>query len=407
MAKSPPTGRTTAPPRPGLPHELGGGDGVYSIYEPLNLRPDPTNGDVQIEIVDANLQPIETLAPAAEIAPRRRAVPVHIVAHPALPTIVPNDGPKPVDTTGPWTVGEPMPMPTSPVIRVMANAPSAPKPKRRAIVKFTKRGDEPAFGPASKAEQEWVIGGETGLRLVTVDEATGRPRLAAVYLAFVVKSYIVDDARPDEVTIFGDIRWHGMPPDRNEEWTNKFLRWHGGERLKELTAALEKFFAFADPRIGMVARFLGGPATTGKAAAAHGYQCFPGNGNPSVKFMVDMSGTQQGARKALDFYQQAQDLFAISLRRWWWARFSPDRAALYTLGERFEMEGLPPAQVSDGLDSFGRACLATEVATLAAGPVASFGKVAWRGDHLIEKALLERQLEPVAHTTYTVYQEGE
>lgn len=399
----PPIGRTTQPPRPGIPAELGGQDHVFSIYEPQNLA-DPADGDAQVVIIDANLQPVETLAPATVVRPQRRAVPF-VPTHPQLAglTIVPVVAdPTAAEADGPWTRDEARPMPpTAPVVRVMANAPTAPKPRRKATVKFT------SFGPASKEEQEWVIGGDSGLRLVTTDAFSGRPRLVAVYIAFMVEAYVMDDAHPDQVTIFGKVRWHGMPEDRAEEWANKLIRWHGGERQRELANALEIFHGFADPRIGMVERFLGGPATTGAAAAAHGYQCFPGDGSPSVKFMVDMSRTLAGARAAVAFYQEAQDLFALPLRRWWWKRFNPAREALYALGEQFEIEGLPSPQVKDGLSAFQRDCLGKDVAVAAAGPVGSCGKTAWRGDAAIEAALLERKLEPVVGTTYTVYEGGE
>ena len=391
----PPRGRTTAPPPVDLssnPGASGLASGAASIYEPRHLN-DPADGDVQVVIVDANLRPIETLASAAEIAPHRRAVQMYI---PSRPAPIPS-GPAAVEATGPWTVGEPAP--PAPVIRkVVQNAPPAPAPRRKATVKFT------SFGPADREEQGWVIGGETGLRIVTADEETGRPRLAAVYLAFMVESYVVDDARPDEVTVFGKVRWHGMPEDRNEEWMNKLLRWHGGERLKEFKAALEMDFGYVDPRIYMVNRFLGGPATTAESAALHGYQSFPGNGDPATKYMRDMSRTQAGALAAIAFYRQAQDYSALPLRRQWWKWFSSARYELYNLGERFTVKGLPPVQAQDGLTPFQRACLTKDVAAAASSAVASLGKVAWRGDHMIEQALLERQLAPVAATTYTVYQ---
>jgi hypothetical protein len=384
----------------GTPAELGGQGHAFSIYEPQNLA-DPTNGDVQVVIVDTGLQPIETLDPVRAF----RSVPFVPAHQPSLPTIVPMvvDPTAVAADSGPWTRDEAVPAPPAPVRRtVIANAPSAPKPRRKATVNFT------SFGPASKEEQEWVVGGDSGMRLVTTDEFSGRPRLVAVYIAFMVEAYVMDDARPDEVSVFGKVRWHGMPADREEEWANKLIRWHGGQRQRELARALEIFHGFADPRIGMVERFLGGPATTGAAAATHGYQCFPGDGSPSVKFMVDMSRTLDGARAAVAFYQEAQDLFALPLRRLWWKRFNPAREARYVLGEQFEIEGLPSPQVRDGLSAFQRDCLGKDVAEAAGGPVASFGKVAWRGDQMVEDALLALSLEPVGATTYTMCEgEGE
>lgn len=386
------TVRKTAPPNP-LRDARGVPEAGHSIYEAYNLM-DPADGDVVVEILDTDLKPIEIPAP-------RRAVPlVTTRARPAPATIIPVEDPT-AEASGPWTVGEPAPASVPVVRRVMQNAAPAPKPKRRATVKFT------SFGAANKAEQEWVIGGDTGMSLVTTDETTGRPRLVAVYLAFMVESYVTDDTSPNKVTVFGKVRWHGMPADRDEEWTRKLIKWHGGERQKEFAAALEMHFGFADPRVGMVEQFLGVPATTAESAAFYGCQCFPGDGSPSVKFMTDMRHTQAGARAAIAFYQQAQDLFALPLRRMWWKRFNPAREALYVLGERYEIDGLPPAQVRDGLSAFERASLAKDVAAAAAGPVASCGKAAWTGDPKIEDALRERSLEPVAPTTFTVYQEGE
>jgi len=404
MAKPPlPVVRTTPPPSP-LIDISDRPDGGFSFYDENALR---HSAGGQVVVVDTAGQVSKTIGttealepPVAIESPVRRNVPLAVLRSRPAPAPI---QPEKVGADGPLTIGElppPSVVPVSRLATVMENAPPAPKPKRKAIVKFT------SFGPANTEEQSWVIGGDTGMRLVTTDEGSGRRRLVAVYIAAMVDSYAKDDTT-GEIVVFVKVRWHGMPADRDAAWRHKFLRRDGEKRLKEFKAALELHFGFADPRIGMVQRFLGGPATTAEVAALHGYHVFPGNGSPSVKFMVDMSFTQAGVRAAIDFYRAAQDLSALSLWRWWWSWFNPAREALYVLGERYEIEGLPPAKVKVSLTASELARLEKDVAVAAAGPVASCGKVAWRGDQEIEQALMERQLEPVAYTTYTVYQEGE
>lgn len=373
-----------------------------SIYEE-DLRLGKNRGDAQIEIVDEHHRPTRPGSKPPVITKLVRPAPDTRPPDTAGLTIVPQEltvDPTEVDSYGHGTSNAGPALPPG-VIRVVANAPPAPESQRKATVIFT------SLGPASKSEQQWVIGGDTGMRLVTTDKFTGIPRLVAIYIGFKVRSYSTEPGRPGEITVFGDVRWHGMPTDREAAWTHKLVKRNGGERQKQLAAALERLFAFADPRVGMVARFLGGPATTGEVAAAHGYQYFPGGGRPSVKFMVDMRHTQEGAQHALDFYREAQDLFALPLRRWWWRWFNRDLEALFALGKRFDVVGLPRAQTEDGLTGFERARLYTDVAVEAREVVGSGGSIAWAGDEQIENALRGRNMPTVVATTYTVCNEGE
>lgn len=421
-SKSALQGRTTPPPPPTADVAVGTGTTIYYSAGLVDGEPQ------ELEIVDAaDLLPVlssGTIVPdsgtdeprkvSSVIAPRR-AVPFRVPEPRARPSVVIDeglDGPKSsAADIGAIVIPPPVesyvPSLTLPVIAkrvIVRGPPNPPAPKRSATVGFR------SLGPASREEEGWVIGGETGLAISVKDPRPGRNRrLVAVYLAFKVTSST--PLGPDGLKVCGDLRWHGMPEDREADWFQKLTATKSGERLAQLMAALEYYFSHIDPRIGGVARLLGGPATNPEVAARLGYQyCAPRS--PAVKAMIDMWSADAEARKAQWFYlaNRGESFFGrwlSGIRRSYWRSHCLELETRFLLGkDQAESRTLPSQRPVSGLTHNQLSAVLGRVAEMAGQVVTSMGKVAWAGDKGIEEAMIRRDLPAVSATTYTVYDFG-
>jgi len=296
-------------------------------------------------------------------------------------------------------------LPVMPRRVIVRGAPNPPAPQRSATVKIR------SLGPASGEEKGWVIGGETGLAISVKDPSPGRNRrLVAVYLAFKVTSST--SLGSDDLKVCGDLRWYGMPEDREAVWLQKLTATNSGERLAQLKAALEYYFSHIDPKIGGVARLLGGPATNPEVAARLGYQ-YSAPRSPAVKAMVDMGPADAEARKAKWFYlaKRGESFFGRCLsgiRRSYWRGHCPQFETRFLLGkDQAESGTLPSERPVSKLTRNQLSAVLGRVAEMAGQVVTSMGKVAWAGDPDIEAAMSRHDLPAVLETTYTVYEFGE
>lgn len=372
-------GRRTPPPAWNAPNA-----NPATLYEAVALV-----GDLkEVLIVDAP-PPVEPVAEAPAIAEVVRDEPEVEIVDPDPPSVV--EEPPPVR---PVVEMRQRPVKQRPAgARIVRNAPAPPPPKRKTVVKIS------TMGPASE-EETWVQGGDTGLQVTALLEADGRPRLVKVNLAFVVRSHT-----SDFTMVRGDLRWWGLPADREEEWLTK-LHFNNNERLNEIIAALEYFFSYADPRLEFVLRATGGPATDGDTAARCGYQWWAPK-SPATKVDVDMSRVARAEEEIEDFYLQEQNRWFCGLRRIIWRRRYPQLEQRFLLGKSYYDDGFPPLQVSDGLTPNQRRAMMSYVAEMIGPSVASLGRIAWRGIPEIGEALKKRGLQKVdSATRYTVF-EGE
>lgn len=279
-------------------------------------------------------------------------------------------------------------------IVIVRNPSAPPAPPRPAPVVTILSMD-----PASEEEQRWVKGGDTGLAVVS-KSADGTRRLVAVYLAVEVVAF------DRQGQVFVNLRWHGLAPELEQVWRRKLTVTHRGERLTQLQDALCYLFSYVDPLVGMVVRFLGGPATDPETAARSGYQYWQ-PGAPSTKVMVDMGNVERAMREVELGYYQLRAAWGISLRRYFWRIFWPELEDIFLLGQKYAEEGVPAPQVEDGLTRNERASMLARVAEMAGLAVASLGKVAWAGDEDVRKAMEGRGLQRVAPTRFTVYHPGD
>jgi hypothetical protein len=371
-----------------------------SIYEPQALLSFRSSGGTVYEQPDVEIDdgedgaapaPVEPQQATARATPRfglrkrsARGVPPEAL-EPAQP-IGFVDVTNPVRNQG-WTIDEaapaPVPQPRRKV-RVIEN-PVAPQPTRKVTVTITN------FGPASMEERAWVVGGDTGVRLVVPGDAmTGkRPRLVAVYMAFQVTD--VQENEFGDRTVTGIVRWHGLPADREGTWGGKLKR-DGAERENQLIAALEYFFAFPEVCEGMAVQFLAAPATNVQTMRLNRYLfCSGKEGDPAIKVLVNMVGAEAPYKTAAAFYRDTNPFWLPNFLKLGWPFVSVEAIQCYWLGREVVKSGIPQL-ADDDLTAVGRVGMLGHTAELAEKPMGSLFKVALAGDTEVEAAVSLRGL---------------
>lgn len=413
--KKPPQGHREAPP---VYRELPDGvtqKGAASLYEPGFVQPVVGGGTVYDQpafVMEVEDDDGEEEVPAVEppVAPQERAVPAFQLRKKPGRDVPPEvlDPPRLIESgeVGPargWTIDEAGPAPAAPPPRrkvVVVENPVGPEPSRKVTVHIT------SFGPASSDERAWVVGGDTGVRIVVPgDPEKGKSgRLVAAYLAFQVTDAVEDESGDREVT--GIVRWFGLPEDREGMWDVKRKRGKA-ERTKQLEAALQYFFAFPDIQIGMAVQFLAGPVTDPAAMKRYGYQYHSGkSGDPGIKVLVNLVGTVAVFKEAARFFRETNPFWIPNFLQRNWPFVDTAAIQRYRLGRHVEEHGMPQLG-GDGLAAVDRVGMLVRTAEMASLPVSSFARIAWQGDAGIEAAMSRREMPLINPTRLgTMYEEG-